>query len=178
LTEKELIQGCIDKNQICQRELFDTYAGKMMSVCQRYTNDAHTAQDILQEGFIRLFRFIGQYQHNGSFEGWMRRIFVHVALRHISLQKMSFNTVEPETPAFDLSADAIQKMSEDEIHQLIRQLPEGYRLVFNLHVVEGYSFQEIGELLHIEQSTARSQLFKARKMLQALIVHQQKPVSA
>lgn len=178
MTEEELIQGCIDKNQVCQRKLFDTYAGKMMSVCQRYTNDAHTAQDILHEGFIRLFRFIGQYQHNGSFEGWMRRIFVHAALRYISLQKMSFSAVEPDTPAFDISADAITKMSENEIHQLIKQLPEGYRLVFNLHVVEGYSYQEISELLHIEQSTARTQLFKARKMLQALIVQQQKPVSA
>jgi RNA polymerase sigma factor (sigma-70 family) len=177
LTEKELIEGCVKKKQFCQRKLFDTYAGKMMSVCQRYTNDAHAAQDILQEGFIRLFRFIGQYQFHGNFEGWMRRIFVHAALRQISLKKITFAAVEPDIPAVDISADAVEKMSEDEIHQLIRQLPEGYRLIFNLHVVEGYSYPEISDLLDIEQSTARTQLFKARKMLQALIVKQQKPIS-
>lgn len=158
--------------------LFDTYAGKMMSLCLRYSSDKHTAQDILQEGFIRLFDNIRQYKFEGSFEGWMRRVFVSVAVRFVSKKKIVFAHIDT-TDASDNYTEptAIARLSENEIHELIKKLPEGYRLVFNLNVIEGYSHEEIAGMLRIETSTSRTQLLKARKMLQGLILKQQNLVS-
>jgi RNA polymerase sigma-70 factor (ECF subfamily) len=170
LTEALIIQGCIKKQHDAQRMLFDKYAGKMMSLCLRYATDQPEAQDILQMGFLKVFDYVHQYKGQGSFEGWMRRVFVSIATRQLSKKKMDFtsidgvdNDVSSEDPAI------ISKLSEDEIHQLIRSLPTGYRTVFNLHVIEGYSHEEIAELLNIQPATSRTQLLKARKMLQALI---------
>lgn len=170
MQEAELIIGCIKRSSDHQRKLFDLYAGRMMSVCQRYTNDAHVAQDILQTGFIKVFEKIHQFRGEGNFEGWMKRIFVHIAIRQ--LQSLKRNTAIDEEKLEDMHYEdpaIIAKMSAEEIHQLIKQLPDGYRTVFNLHVIEGYSHDEIGELLKIKSATSRSQLLKARKMLQNMI---------
>lgn len=170
MTEKDLIKGCINKGPGHQRLLFEQYAGKMMSVCLRYATDEQEAQDILQQGFIKVFDYIYQFKHEGSFEGWMRRVFVSVAIRQVRKKKIRFADVaaidtngESEDPA------VFSKISEDEIHKLIRQLPDGYRTVFNLHVIEGYTHEEIAVLLKIQATTSRTQLLKARKLLQALI---------
>lgn len=142
----------------------------MMSVCLRYADDSHEAQDILQEGFIKVFDYIHQFKQEGSIEGWMRRVFVSVALRHLSKKKLRFDDID------GVSADAgtedpviISKISEDEIHKMILRLPQGYRTVFNLSVVEGYSHEEIAGMLKIQPATSRTQLLKARKLLQQLI---------
>lgn len=142
----------------------------MMSLCLRYTKDEHTAQDILQLGFIRVFDSIHQFKGEGSFEGWMRRVFVSVALRQLSKKKLNFSEIS-EQQQEDLyeSPVAVSKISEDELHALIRKLPDGYQTVFNLVVVEGYSHEEVAALLKITSSTSRTQLLKARKMLQGLI---------
>lgn len=169
MTETELIKGCVKKDPNCQRILFDQYAGRMMSLCMRYVDDEE-AKDVLQVGFLKVFDYIHQYKGEGSFEGWMRRVFVSVAIRYISKKKVK--TVDIDEMDADNSfedPDVITKLSEDEIHRLIRKLPEGYRAVFNLHVVEGYSHEEIGSLLKIQATTSRTQLLKARKMLQAFI---------
>lgn len=170
MTEIEIIQGCIKKNHVCQRLLFEKFAGKMLSLCQRYSTDQQEAKDITQEGFIRVFDFIQQFKHEGNFEGWLRRIFVNVALRHASKRKISFTDIEVMTDETAIDASVLSKLSEDEIHKFISRLPEGYRLVFNLNVVEGYSHEEIGKLLGIQPSTSRTQLTKARRMLQSLIL--------
>ncbi len=164
-----MIAGCIEEKHAFQKALFNRYAGKMMSVCLRYANDPELAQDILQEGFIRLFKYIHQYRNEGSFEGWMRRIFANTAIRiikknvHVKATDISLMHDQPVDPS------VLSKMSEDEIHAMIRSMPDGYRMIFNLSVIEGYSHEEIASLLQIEAGTSRGQLFKARKYLQQLI---------
>jgi RNA polymerase sigma factor (sigma-70 family) len=150
--------------------LFEQYAGKMMSLCLRYANDQQEAQDILQMGFLKVFDYIHQYKGEGSFEGWMRRVFVSIATRQLRKKKMDFTPIEALSNNIQAKDPSIiSKLSEDEIHKLIRSLPTGYRTVFNLHVIEGCSHEEIAALLNIQPATSRTQLLKARKMLQALI---------
>ena len=175
MTEFELIKGCVKQNTNCQRMLFEQYAGKFMTVCTRYANDAMEAEDMLQEGFIRIFNNIHQFKFEGSFEGWMRRIVVNVALKHLQKKKLQFSEIKEnhtETPA--VQAYAYNHLGEEELLKLINQLPDGYRIVFNLNVIEGYSHEEIAKLLNIQPSTSRSQLVKARKMLQQQILQLQK----
>jgi RNA polymerase sigma-70 factor (ECF subfamily) len=155
--------------------LFEQYAGKFMTVCQRYANDTMEAEDMLQEGFVRIFNNIQQFKFEGSFEGWMRRIVVNVALKHLQKKKIQFAEIKEnnsDTPS--LQAYAYSHLGEEELMKLINQLPAGYRIVFNLTVIEGYSHEEIAKLLNIQASTSRSQLVKARKMLQQQILQLQK----
>lgn len=141
-----------------------------MGLCLRYAKDQQEAQDILQLGFIKIFDYIHQFKGIGNFEGWMRRVFVSVATREISKRKLVFEDIDSlETDSTAADPAVISKISEDEIHQLIRKLPDGYRIVFNMHVVEGYSHEEIAGILSIKPATSRTQLLKARKMLQSLI---------
>lgn len=142
----------------------------MMSVCLRYACNQQEAQDILQLGFIKVFDHIHQFKNEGSFEGWMRKLFARVAIRQLGKKKPGFTDMQEIGPAAPFEAPSVlSKISEDEIHALIRLLPDGYRMVFNLHVIEGYSHEEIAKMLKIQPTTSRTQLLKARKMLQALI---------
>lgn len=175
LTETDIIRGCIKNDTYCQHLLFEQYAGRLMSVCLRYSRDSMEAEDISQEAFIRIFKYIHQYRFEGSLEGWMRRVVVSTALKHVQKRKIRFSEMHEEydsRPA--LQADALSAMSADEIFRLINSLPEGYRLVFNLSVMEGYSHDEIAQMLNIQAVTSRTQLVKARKMLQNKIVQLQK----
>ena len=173
MTETDIIKGCIKKNHICQRLLFEKFAGKMMSLCQRYAKDQQEAKDIMQEGFIRVFDYIAQFKFEGSFEGWMRRVFVSVATRYAAKRKIIFSEINvTDSDINTIDPSVVSKLSEDEIHRMIRMLPEGYRLVFNLNIIEGYSHEEIGSLLGIQASTSRTQLVKARRMLQSFILKQ------
>lgn len=175
MTEHELIKGCIRQEPVCQRMLFDKHAGKMMGVCLRYAQDNMEAEDMLQDAFIKVFQYIIQFKFEGSFEGWIRRIVVNTAIRHLERKKMSFKEIDdhsPNNPQID--PHAYGHLGEDDLLKLISQLPEGYRMVFNLSVIEGYSHDEIGEMLKIQAGTSRSQLVKARKMLQNQIMQLQK----
>jgi RNA polymerase sigma factor (sigma-70 family) len=175
LTELELIKGCIKKDLKCQRLLFDRYAGKMMTVCLRYACDQKEAEDILQESFTRIFSFIDQYRFEGSFEGWIKRIVVNCALRLLQNRKIRFVEITEnlhEEPLID--SNALANLNVKELLKLISSLPDGYRVVFNLHVIEGYDHNEIAEMLNIKPATSRSQLLKARKVLQAKIETLQK----
>lgn len=178
MTERELIEGCLRENATCQKLLYEQFSGKMMSLCLRYTNQQQEAEDVFQEGFIKVFGFLQQYRFEGSFEGWMRRVFVSVALRHISKRKLFFDEVK-ETDQYQRAVEptVLSKISEDEIHQMIRSMPDGYRTVFNLNVVEGYSHDEIAGILGIQATTSRGQLLKARKHLQQLILLKQNALS-
>ena len=171
MTEKVLIEGCINKKPDCQKLLFNQYAGKMMSVCLRYANDEQVAQDILQEGFIKVFAYIHQYKFEGSFEGWVRKVFVSVAARQLSKRKILFSDIDiGNNKDYSVDPSIVSKISENEIHLMIRSMPDGYRMVFNLNVIEGYSHEEIASMLGIQATTSRGQLLKARKFLQALIL--------
>jgi RNA polymerase sigma-70 factor (ECF subfamily) len=155
--------------------LFEQYAGKMMTVCLRYCKTRMEAEDILQDSFLRIFKYIHQFKFEGSFEGWMRRIVVNTALKSISRKKINFSEMNDYTEAAGVIEPYVySNLGEDVILKLINQLPEGYRLVFNLNAIEGFSHEEIGKMLDIQPSTSRSQLVKARKILQTKIVNLQK----
>jgi RNA polymerase sigma factor (sigma-70 family) len=175
VTENEIIQGCLREDRRCQREVFNRYAGKMMTVCLRYTHHRMEAEDVLQDAFIKVFDNIHKFEGKGSFEGWIRRIVVNTALKNTmrhGFQKELFGVEN----VIEMSEDpsVFSKMTEDELLKIISQLPDGYRTVFNLFVIEDYSHREIGEALGIEESTSRSQLVKARNMLQHKILDAQK----
>lgn len=174
MTEYELIKGCVNDDVTCQRMLFQQHAGKMMSICHRYANDAMDAEDILQDAFIKVFKYIGQYKFEGSFEGWVRKIVVNTALRNVQKKKIHFSEVNNFTDVPQLQPYAFSNLGEEEILKLIQELPDGYRLVFNLNVIEGFTHEEIAVMLKIQPSTSRSQLVKARKMLQNQILQLQK----
>jgi RNA polymerase sigma factor (sigma-70 family) len=175
VTEYDILQGCINEDRQCQRDLFNRYAGKMMTVCLRYARHRMEAEDILQDAFIKIFDNIKRFENKGSFEGWIRRIVVNTALKNASrhsFQKELMGTDNIVETSEDPSV--LSKLSEDEILGLIQQLPDGYRMVFNLYCIEGYSHKEIGEALGIEESTSRSQLVKSRNMLQNKLKDAQK----
>ncbi len=175
MTEYELIKGCIKQDSACQRLLFEQYAGKMMTVCLRYAQDAMEAEDMLQEGFIRVFNYIDQFKFEGSFEGWIRRVIVNTALKHLQKKRLSFTEINDNNQQSPkLESYAYSNLDEEELMKLINQLPTGYKTIFNLNIIEGYSHEEIAKMLDIQPSTSRSQLVKARKMLQNQILNLQK----
>ena len=165
MTEKELIDNCRKNNPIAQRALYDKYARKMMAVCLRYGRDYDTAQDLMQEGFIKVFTAIDSYTGNGSFEGWIRRIFINTALEYLRRNDILRETVDIDDsePMQEIDYSTVEQMSADELMELVAELPTGFRTVFNLFVVEGYNHKEIGEMLGITESTSRSQLTRAKK---------------
>ena len=168
MDEIQLIKGCKENKPKAQKELYETYARKMMAVCLRYTNDRESAQDLLQDGFIKVFTAIGTYSGNGSFEGWMRKIFVNTALEYLRKNDILRETVDIDSPDTLKEPDysALEKISADELMELVRELPTGFRAVFNMFAIEGYSHKEIGEALGINESTSRSQFTRAKKLLQ------------
>lgn len=175
LTENELIQQCIKGKRLAQKQLFEMYAPRLMSVCARYARHHMEAEDIMQDGFIKIYAKLDTFSFKGSFEGWMKRIMVNTALKLIG--KLSFkNEFIGNDQYVENSSDPsiYAKLSSDEILGVISKLPLGYKTIFNLYAIEGFSHQEIGEMLNIAASTSRSQLTKARKMLQKEIIELKK----
>ena len=170
LNLEEIIKACIKNDQVAQRTLFDRYAGKMMSVCRRYAKNQEEAEDFVQEGFIKMFKNLHQFKFEGSFDGWVRRIFVNTAIKHYHQQNKHHQTLDLlQGMNKTVDPNAISRLNENELMNLISELPAGYRVVFNMFVIEGYSHKEISEMLNIRESTSRSQLVKARKWLQSKI---------
>ncbi len=171
--EQSLINGCLRGDAKSQRLLYTTYAPVMLGVCRRYVNnDPDTAQDLLQEGFVKLFTHIGSYKGEGSFAGWVRRIFVTTSLEYLRQNNVFKLNVPVEDCALmedDMNPSVLSKISADELYDCIARLPAGYGTVFNLYVVEGYSHSEIAAMLNIKESTSQSQLTRARKILQKMI---------
>lgn len=164
----ELIKGCISENRSCQQELFKRFAGRMMTLCIRYCGNREDAQDVLQEGFIRVFDHISEFRNQGAFEGWIRRIFVNASLAHLRKSHIkNENAALDELDAEPEDHSLIDHFAAQELIDLVAELPAGYRLVFNLFTIEGYSHKEIAELLQVTEATSRTQFFKARKALRA-----------
>ncbi len=171
MTEKALIQECLSGNRTCQKQLFDMYAGKMMSVCHRYARHHSEAEDLVQEGFIKVFKNLDKFKFEGSFEGWIRRIMVNTALKYVSKKSFKNENIGLEnTPEDSMDPAVMSKLSADELLNLVNALPAGYRVVFNLYAIEGYNHKEIAEELGIKESTSRSQLVKARRILQQKVI--------
>ncbi|MDH6304142.1 RNA polymerase sigma factor (sigma-70 family) [Parabacteroides sp. PF5-5] len=171
MNEQQLIEGCRKGNRLAQKELYDTYSRKMMGVCLRYINDRETARDILQDGFVKIFTSIDSYTGSGSFEGWMRKIFVNCALEYLRKSDVMKEAVDLDNTAelYAPESSALSTMSANELMELIQALPTGFRTVFNLFAIEGFSHKEIGELMNITESTSRSQYTRAKQLLQRKI---------
>lgn len=169
-SESDLLEGCIRGDRKMQRVLYERFAPKMYGVCLRYAGNAEEAEDILQEGFIKVFRKISSYRGEGSFEGWIRRIFVNTAIEYYRkktylqpITEHEENTVEGKY------LSVLDRMAEKDIIKLVQQLSPGYRTVFNMYVVEGYTHKQISELLGISEGTSKSQLSRAKQILQEMV---------
>ncbi|MDP2175299.1 MAG: sigma-70 family RNA polymerase sigma factor [Bacteroidota bacterium] len=171
---EDLIEGCKKEDRVCQRELYNMFAGKMMAVCIRYAKDRMEAEDILQDGFIKLFDNVSSFKNEGSFEGWIKRIFVNTALNKIRMNKREFRDIDDVALNLPFDDQLIEKMSENDILEIIRSMPEGYKYVFNLYAIEGFSHKEIADSLGIEEASSRSQYSKAKKYLQQKIISLEK----
>ena len=178
MTEDQLVRGCVLKNETAQKAVFDLYAGKMLGVCLRYARNNADAEDMLQDAFIKVFDKIKQFKSEGSFEGWIRKIVVNTALKKYTLirydKEISGHEGVDADHYFSTEPGAYAHLSEKELLLIINKLPDGYRFVFNMYVIEGYSHDEIATLLGIQSGTSRSQLAKARMMLQKQILQIQK----
>ena len=190
MNELQLIEGCRKGERRAQKELYDAYSRKMMGVCLRYVNDRETARDLLQDGFVKIFTSMDSYTgsgsfevldgegcfpafhlQSGSFEGWMRKIFVNCALEYLRKSDVLREATDLDNTAELIQPDssAISDMSAAELMNLVKELPVGFRTVFNMFAIEGYSHKEISEMLNITESTSRSQYTRAKQLLQRRI---------
>lgn len=168
--EKALIAKCIEKDPVAQKKLFDMFTNRMYAICLRYAGDRDEAKDFLQEGFIRVFKNLKQFEFKGSFEGWVKRIFVNTAIEFYrkNAKDMSVSGYEGiENQGID--DHTFENLKVADLMQLVQQLPKGYKTVFNLFAIEGFSHEEIAEQLGVTVSTSKSQLFKARLQLQDML---------
>jgi len=171
MTDKELVDGCLREQRKFQELLFRRFSPKMMSVCLRYCQNQEDAEDALMETFVKVFDHIADFGHRGSLEGWIRRIAVNTSLNKIRARRLT-TSIEPDMHETEISDDVLDLLETRELMRLIQKLPDGYRMVFNLYAVEGYAHQEIAAMLQIEEVTSRSQLAKARRALQKMIINQ------
>ncbi|HTI08505.1 MAG TPA: sigma-70 family RNA polymerase sigma factor [Puia sp.] len=153
------------------QQIYDAIAGKMYSLCLRYAGNAEDANDWFQEGCVKLYRNLGNFRGDGSFEGWARRIFVGTCIDSIKKRNLLFPAIRE---GMDVASDDLtgyDNLTNEDLMRFIRQLPDGYRTVVNLYLVEGYNHKEIGDLLHISEEGSRSQLFRARVLLQKMLTN-------
>jgi len=172
MTEQAIITGCLHNDASAQRELYNRYSPKMLSVCYRFAQSREDAEDMLQEGFIKVFTQIHTFQNKGAFEGWIRRIIVHTCINFLKKYKKFNENVDLSYANYlQVKEETIPSiMQARQIIECIRLLPIGYRTVLNLYALEGYSHKEIGELLDIAESTSRSQYTRAKVLLEKVLI--------
>jgi RNA polymerase sigma factor (sigma-70 family) len=168
--DTDLIEGCKQDDRKMQHLLYQRFSSKMFGVCLRYASNTEEAEDILQEGFIKVFKKIDSFRGEGSFEGWIRRIFVNTSIEHFRRK----NHLQPITEREENTLEGkyltvLDQLAEKDIIGLVQQLSPGYRTVFNMYVIEGFTHKEIGELLGISEGTSKSQLSRAKLILQDLV---------
>ncbi|MEI6488914.1 MAG: RNA polymerase sigma factor [Bacteroidota bacterium] len=171
MTDEQIVAGCIQKNPIAQQRLYDKFAKKMMGVCLRYCDNQYEGEDILQNGFISVFENIKSYRGTGSLEGWVRKIIINTALTNIRKTKKLKHNVDLDSVEFALVDTNYlgDNFAAKELLKVIQSLPIGFRTVFNLHAIEGYSHKEIGEMMGISEGTSKSQYSRAKIHLQKII---------
>src|SRR5688572_15689715 len=172
MTEEAILQGCLRNDSTAQRELYQRYSPKMLSVCYRFAHNREDAEDMLQEGFIKVFTQIHTFQNKGAFEGWIRRIIVHTCINFLKKHKKFTDNVDLiHANYLQVKEETIPSiMQAKQVIECIRLLPVGYRTVLNLYAIEGFSHREIGEILDIEESTSRSQYTRAKAMLEDILI--------
>lgn len=169
--EVKLIEGCLAGKRKAQSELYTRFAPMLYGVCLRYASSRFEAQDMLQEGFIKIFTALSSYERKGSFEGWMKRIAINNALNHIRSKSKQplftdFSEVENLPDAMAGDEEIVQPPDKETMLRLVQELPQGYRMVFNLYVFEDYSHKDIAEMAGISENTSKTQLMRARNLLQ------------
>lgn len=172
MSEEAILQDCMQNDALAQKELYNRYSPKMLAVCYRFAHNREDAEDMLQEGFIKVFLQIHTFRNQGAFEGWIRRIMVHTCINSLKKNKKFIESVDL------IHANSIQVRDEvipsivqaKQLIEYIRLLPLGYRTVLNLYAIEGYSHKEIGEMLDVEESTSRSQYTRAKQMLEDILL--------
>lgn len=172
MTEEAILKGCLNNEAIAQRELYQSYSPKMLAVCYRYAHNREDAEDMLQEGFIKVFTQMHSFEKRGSFEGWIRRIIVHTCINILKRNKKFNESVDIiHASSIQVREDSVPALIQvKQIVECIRSLPIGYRTVLNLYAIEGYSHREIAQMLDIEESTSRSQFTRAKAMLEDLLI--------
>ncbi len=167
--ENEIIRLAIENNRSAQQKIYVKFSSKMLSVCRQYIKDIHQAEDIMITAFMKVFVNLKKFQYNGSFEGWIRRIMVNECISHIRVQK-KVNFLEEENYSEDSLNNIESQFSVEDIQFLIDNLPDGYKMIFNLFAIEGYKHHEIASMLGINEGTSKSQLSHARKILKDQIL--------
>jgi len=166
IEDTDLINGCLAGDRRSQKDLYDKFSGKMYAVCMRYMGNADDAQDILQDGFIKVYKNLDKFRGEGSFEGWMRRIMANTAIEQLRRKKLNFSTSEKEEQLEYKAPGAVDNLSEKDLLKIVSELSPGYRTVFNMYVVEGYGHKDIADIMGISEGTSKSQLARARMILQ------------
>lgn len=172
MTEEAILHGCLQNNAAAQRALYEKYSSKMLVVCYRYAHNREDAEDMLQEGFIKVFSQIHTFENRGALEGWIRRIIIHTCINNLKKNKRFQESVDliHATTLQTREENIPSIMQAKEVVECIRSLPIGYRTVLNLYAIEGFTHKEISEILDIEESTSRSQYTRAKAMLEEILV--------
>jgi RNA polymerase sigma factor (sigma-70 family) len=176
--ENDWIEGCKRQNRDAQRTLYEFYSGKMYALCYRYVKSKMEAEDVMVMAFTKLFERIDQYKGEGSFEGWIRRIMVNESLGYLRKSKNMYLETDIEAADREPNFEKLESQLEaEDLMKMIEALPTGYRIVFNLFAIDGYSHQEIGDQLGISENTSKSQLSRARALLQKRLLEAEQQLS-
>jgi RNA polymerase sigma factor (sigma-70 family) len=172
MTEEQMLTGSVRNNAAAQEAFYDRFSPRMLGVCYRFAKSREDAEDMLQEGFIKIFTQLNQYRNEGSLEGWIRRVIVHTCINTLKKNKKFTDTVDiTYAQGFHTNEDLVPSLLQaKQIVEYIRSLPLGYRTVLNLYAIEGYSHKEIGVMLEIGESTSRSQYTRAKAMLEEILI--------
>jgi RNA polymerase sigma factor (sigma-70 family) len=169
ITESELVQQCKKGKRAAQEEVYARYSRKIYAICLRYLKNDFDAEEVLVTSFTKVFEKIDQFQGNGSFEGWIKRLAVNEALMYLRKHKQFQVNIEDDIILFETKSVQGDHLEAEDLLKLIEQLPTGYNTVFNLYAIEGYSHKEIADMLGISENTSKSQLSRARTLLQKLL---------
>src|SRR5687767_12088429 len=172
MTEEAILKGCLTNDTTAQRELYNRYSPKMLAVCYRFAHNREDAEDMLQEGFIKVFSQIHRFESRGALEGWIRRIMIHTCINILKKNKRFNESVDLiHAGSLQVREDSIPSIVQaKEVVECIRMLPLGYRTVLNLYAIEGFSHREISNMLDVEESTSRSQYTRAKAMLEEILL--------
>ena len=176
MNDEQLVNKCLEKDTLAQKQLFDFYSKRMMGVCLRYAKNSEEAQDVLQMGFIKVFEKLEMYKHQGSLEGWIRKVIVNTALDNIRKNKKLMNNIEIEKVDYQLhnyDESVLEALSAEDLLRVIQEMPTGFRTVFNMYAIEGFSHKEIAEKLNISVSTSKSQFSRARAYMKKKLIEEE-----
>jgi len=168
---ENIVKGCLDNDKVAQKKLYNHYSKRMFAICLRFAKNHSEAEDILQDGFIKVFRNLNSFRNDGKLDAWVRRIMVNTAINSYKRKMPNFKDIDFDRfdNSFTCNESIVETMSREELLCLVQELPTGYKKVFNLNAIEGYTHKEIGEMLNISINTSKSQLARARQSLQKKI---------